>query len=397
MDNILQITECTFRLLLLLTPKDCLPLRPRVLQLIVDHLLQIDVLIILEDSDDEDLFFPVEMDQDTRPDMATKLDRMMDLMFSYIDRWTAKGPEEQELLWKILLDIFEMKLINTHKSKYVQFLLFYVCKVNPIFPQQFIDFVFARMNDPRLPIHTRQTCAGYLGSFLSRGAFLSLDLITGTLQRLVDWALKYVGEFDVTPSAQQLMRQTQLSNVNPNNKMTVPMDVESHGLFYSLCQSTFYIVCFHSQTLLGTKELIEFFKRLNILRIITSPLNPLKFCLPHVSAEFARLCSSHGNNVPNQLIERNKNIVVPTKTANGGLNQLETFFPFDPYLLRTSSKYVKDLYNEWKGPQPDDYEDFSAPQSDPACSPCSSLSNSMGMSFTPVELGVHFKNSLELH
>jgi len=46
---------------------------------------------------------------------------------------------------------------------------------------------------------------------------------------------------------------------------------------------------------------------------------------------------------------------VETKSSFGGSNQLEMFFPFDPYLLKHSAKYITDLYVKWTAP--DEEED----------------------------------------
>jgi len=40
-------------------------------------------------------------------------------------------------------------------------------------------------------------------------------------------------------------------------------------------------------------------------------------------------------------------------------NPLESFFPFDPYLLRFSHKYVKDIYFDWE-PPPDDEDEWGS-------------------------------------
>jgi hypothetical protein len=56
------------------------------------------------------------------------------------------------------------------------------------------------------------------------------------------------------------------------------------------------------------------------------PLNPLKFCLEAIGAEFEKLdlceCSA--------LLAANERTVVASRTVSGAHNRLEDFFPFDP-------------------------------------------------------------------
>jgi RNA polymerase I-specific transcription initiation factor RRN3 len=57
------------------------------------------------------------------------------------------------------------------------------------------------------------------------------------------------------------------------------------------------------------------------------------------------------------LLKANEKVVLPTKSSFGGSNQLDMFFPFDPYLLKHSSKYITALYTQWSGPADEDESD----------------------------------------
>jgi len=49
-----------------------------------------------------------------------------------------------------------------------------------------------------------------------------------------------------------------------------------------------------------------------------------------------------------QIIQQNRNIILPTKASFGGVNQLDSFFPFEPCLLNQTSKHFTDTYIFWK-------------------------------------------------
>uniref|UniRef100_A0A1X7T6U9 Uncharacterized protein n=1 Tax=Amphimedon queenslandica TaxID=400682 RepID=A0A1X7T6U9_AMPQE len=81
---------------------------------------------------------------------------------------------------------------------------------------------------------------------------------------------------------------------------------------------------------------------------ITSKLNPLKVCLGSVVELFASIMSKYEIVYCYSVIEENKRCYLPVLTTpTSGNTSLETIFPFDPYHLKRSSKYLIGLYREW--------------------------------------------------
>jgi len=352
-------------------------LRDRILELCVDKIIQLDVAIKLDDvpdEDDEDLVFEVEMEV---PEMAEKLDEMMDLLLQFIDDCIERGIAND--LWTILVKLFDSKVLTTHKSKYTQFLVFYLSRANEVYPKHFLDFLQGRLFDSKNHTLTRQTCSAYVGSFISRAKFISIHSIRSTLTDMMKWAHVYV-----------------------KNAQKPTPDADLHGLFYSVCQSIFYIICFHHEQLFSEHDGREYFHKLQLERITSSPLNPLKFAIPAVVNEFGRICGMLGLLACCETIEQNKGLVIPTRGLLGGNNQLDSFFPFDPYLLRKSSKRIKPIYNEWQASEPEqsvsqeiaEYEELEESDDE---SPSSSLGSDLkSMSLTPVVSTLdhmfHFRN-----
>ena len=96
------------------------------LQLCIDKIIQLDVMIELEDApddDEEELVFEVELEV---PEMAEKLDVMMDIMMDFIDECISQGLAGE--VWPQFLKLFDTKVLTTHKSKYTQFLIFYLSR-----------------------------------------------------------------------------------------------------------------------------------------------------------------------------------------------------------------------------------------------------------------------------
>jgi len=86
---------------------------------------------MLEDDDEyqDEEIFDMEM-TDHAADMATKLDALMDILFTFVGTEAQKGEKHREQLFLILMQLFDAFIIKTYKSKYIQFLLFYICSTD---------------------------------------------------------------------------------------------------------------------------------------------------------------------------------------------------------------------------------------------------------------------------
>lgn len=76
-------------------------------------------------------------------------------------------------------------------------------------------------------------------------------------------------------------------------------------------------------------------------------LQPLKVCLPSIVNEFLRqakaanLFNSSSDSVFEDAVESD------LSKAFGGINRLDMFFPFDPYLLKESDRYMRPNFEFW--------------------------------------------------
>ena len=101
-----------------------------------------------------------------------------------------------------------------------------------------------------------------------------------------------------------------------------------------------------------------------LTKAIYSKLNPLKICTPLIVNEFAKTAHHLRFMYVYPRLESNKRIRLSqfsSSQANGALrdtgnggkddswHQLESYFPFDPYQLPVSRRWVDDDYVEWKG------------------------------------------------
>ncbi|KAL6042109.1 DNA independent RNA polymerase I transcription factor, partial [Balamuthia mandrillaris] len=252
LSNLLQLTQY------------CPALRGSVLSIAVKKALELDVEIELalvaedEEEEEEEFLFDLEINGEARrqeqSEMANKLDVLMGLLFRHLQSLTEGASyEERHELFSFMLQIFDSMIIKTHKSKYTQFLMFYLCWTEEPFAQNFLGYLLNKILDPSNHTLTRQTCAAYVGGFLARASFLSADVMQQTLNVLATWCQNY------------------LDSCTRN----IP-DAELHALFYSVCQAIFYAVCFKHSAFLLTEDAKQHFASLQLEDIIESSLNPFK-------------------------------------------------------------------------------------------------------------------------
>uniref|UniRef100_H9G882 Uncharacterized protein n=1 Tax=Anolis carolinensis TaxID=28377 RepID=H9G882_ANOCA len=95
-----------------------------------------------------------------------------------------------------------------------------------------------------------------------------------------------------------------------------------------------------------------------------SQLNPLKICLPSIVNFFAALTRKYQIAFCDTIIERNRRQVLPViRSSCGGdavetaTNPLDSFFPFDPYVLNRSKNIINPLYEFWEEQSTEALED----------------------------------------
>ncbi|XP_054311380.1 RNA polymerase I-specific transcription initiation factor RRN3-like isoform X1 [Pongo pygmaeus] len=357
-------------------------LRHEILELIIEKLLKLDVNASRQDIEDaeetatqtcggtdstEGLF---NMDEDEETEHETKagperldqmvhpvaecLDILMSLVLSYmkdvcyVDGQVDNGKTKD--LYRDLINIFDKLLLPTHASCHVQFFMFYLCSFKLGFAEAFLEHLWKKLQDPSNPAIIRQAAGNYIGSFLARAKFIPLITVRSCLDLLVNWLHIY------------------LNNQDSGTKAFC--DVALHGPFYSACQAVFYTFVFrHKQLLSGNlKEGLRYLQSLNFERIVMSQLNPLKICLPSVVNFFAAITNKYQLVFCYTIIERNNRQMLPVirSTAGGDsvqtcTNPLDTFFPFDPCVLKRSKKFIDPIYQVWEDMSAEELQEFKKP------------------------------------
>ncbi|KAF7084186.1 hypothetical protein CFC21_087864 [Triticum aestivum] len=239
---------------------------------------------------------------------AEKLDSLMVVVCEHLKSCAERGYLDKE--FDILKTIFRASVLRVHRSKFCQFIMFYACSLDPkICGLEFAFFLTdIFLNKEEDPI-SRMSAVSYVGSYLSRARFISADTVLGILKKLLDWCDEYC------------VLQNRGTTAHPN-----------HQIFYATCQ----------------------------------------VCLPSIVNEFLRQAKDAGLFAASMYSAAEDAIESDLSRAFGGINRLDTFFPFDPYLLKESDRYirpnfefwsmVKTTYSDDKDDDDDELEDLDAPE-----------------------------------
>ncbi|OJD12581.1 hypothetical protein ACJ73_09325 [Blastomyces percursus] len=339
-----------------------------------------------EDSDtdtvasDDDLSDIEAQRAKQRADTKQKIDFMIDILFEYYSPLFNDGTvDEKETANDLLLSHFQTIILPTYRSRHTQFILFHYSQSSPIFIDRFattcVQIIFSKSQ----PTIIRQYAAAYLASFVARGAHVSSEVVRDVFDLLGTHLKNLQNEYEPTCRGPDLKR---------------------YGPFYSTAQALLYIFCFRWRDLTTaaleaditiTPASSDWLDNLDLddarfppqikdvlHQAINSKLNPLKICSPAIVSEFARLTHHLGFMYLYSLIETNKRVRISsfrsltalamesrfghvereTKADDDMGPQLDAYFPFDPYHLPRSRRWVVNDYLEWRGiPGVDDRED----------------------------------------
>ncbi|KEP55322.1 RNA polymerase I-specific transcription initiation factor RRN3 [Rhizoctonia solani 123E] len=317
-------------------------------------------------------------------DMVSKLDAVLTLVFEHlaatpmeplsIFSWPSTGqisplpatPERQleirhSQLWN-LIAIFKRTIVKTHKSRYTQFLLFWYSSLHADFTDVFLGVLMDRLMDPTLPDMARVGAASYVASFISRAKHIDTSSARAVVSVLCDYLRDTVDKVE---------------DLEARSSDFTPV-VSQYALFYAITQAIFLIYCFRwrelgedpDELLVEGDESPKLWmpELLVVQRAIMSALNPLKICAINVVQQFARVSNSTGFVYCFTILESNRRsdltaVEAPPPQHGARLKidpkharlsrdpaldvDLNAFFPFDPYKLPVSHKYIDDVYREW--------------------------------------------------
>ncbi|OAD62109.1 RNA polymerase I-specific transcription initiation factor RRN3, partial [Eufriesea mexicana] len=325
-------------------------LRSDVLSLIINRLMVLDVNIPrLEIDNEEDLMDDssecdstlgnennvVEENNITETDkihpIAHKLDVCMELILKYMhNSCFINGVLQVECLKSLYFDvlqIFETVILPTHASQYVQYIMFYICSFKTAVVEAFVDWLWRKASDPNVPSIIRQSSVAYIASLLVTATFVTAGLVKTVQFRISKWIHDYIN------------MQDHSNYIEDENK--------EHTVFYSICQALFLIITKRHNDYPDSKKYMLYLQELDLAKIITCKLNPLKACHPEIAHNFAEITRMYQLAYCYTIIENNTRNQLPLFDSKRGTTSIvENFFPFSSYMLQRSEHRINPLLRD---------------------------------------------------
>ncbi|RKO89376.1 RNA polymerase I-specific transcription initiation factor RRN3, partial [Blyttiomyces helicus] len=326
---------------------------------------------IPDPDEDDDMNFDSDDDDDDAAPMIVdfriaveKLDAMLRILFQYLEEFKATRPQPAlRELFDDLVAIFVRTVLPTHKLRCTQFLWFYACSLDPTFPDLFLGMLIQTLFEQGAPTALRVSATAYLGSFIARARYVSLDSVRMCLRLLHQYALGYVDEADAAPGMRAL-------------------DIERHAVFYASVQAVVYVFCFRWKQLMYEADGRALYGQLpaelaGFQKTLMCKLSPMRVCSRTIVTEFARLTHKLDIMYCYPLIDRRtvtQSALLPASGTSHPFStpppdaadqqqpdgpaaisdRLDAFFPFDPISLPVSRNYVDSLYQAWVGEDEDE-------------------------------------------
>jgi RNA polymerase I-specific transcription initiation factor RRN3 len=334
-----------------------------------------------DDSDDSDIESVSESELTTTDEeqrlrelrlKVAKMDATQDLMFSYYaPSFTPDSTPYNNNAYKELLSHFD-NFIMPNRSRHTQFLLFHFAQSSSAYARHFTTHCLKIACDRNIATNVRLTACAYVASFTARASHVTTKLV----REITTTLCVYLDD----------MRHTyEPSCRGPDRK--------AYNIYYATAQALFYIFCFRWRDLieeptsldsddegLSAEDILAEGRDLNWIaglkdtlnKNMHSIMNPLKVCSSPIVGEFAKISNHLRFLYVFSLLERNKRIRLGQMSAysphSGGIDigrretawdrktgdahhQLEPYFPFDPYHLPQSKKWLDGEYNTWKLPR----------------------------------------------
>ncbi|XP_075969904.1 RNA polymerase I-specific transcription initiation factor RRN3 homolog Tif-IA [Anticarsia gemmatalis] len=296
-------------------------LKEQIMTAIVTRMIEMDVNIVENEKNKVTSDMMFEMDVDTQDETSETLDHCM----LEVLRWLE---DERDQTLNILCNVFERVILPTYGIRHVQFLLLYTISIN----QQCADRILTNLWRVAAGLQgispgaltTRRTSASHLAGLLARCVRVPNSRLIHYLRSMSEWCHAYI-------SATQ-----QASTASDNLK--------AHGAFHAICHAVFYLVAFKHQFLFMNKDNVNFVESLNLPRLVTCALNPLRSCPPQVTRAFSSVTRQQQVVYCAAIVEKNARHSLQAVDAR----QYDDWFPYDPYTLPRSGKIIWPLCIEYK-------------------------------------------------
>jgi hypothetical protein len=337
-------------------------------------------------------------------DDVVRLDGLLRQLLSF----SSSADSEDDSLFPLLLRVFASCMLPTPDLRCLQFLIFFYCSRRHLYAESFMRWLLDAAFDRQQEQQTRQLAVQWLASFIARAAYLRHVSAWLAFRALLRWTTAYAEQF-----AEQQREGGSESEAEAGASRSAlllaalsPAQAGCHALFYRCFQSLLYVLLFRwrdfdteLETAAEQEEeqrrqlqaalaagadddaapvgaqgedgalLTRARLRSALLRLVLSPLQPTRYCLPSVLRQYSRVARRLGLLDIRQMTARRRRAERPQQAearaqalsphlhppASSRLSEppavfssADSIFPFDPFFLPESSLLLTPLYCHYR-------------------------------------------------
>ena len=225
------------------------------------------------------------------------------------------------------LDMFELYLLITFESNYVQFIMFYLCsfmEVYPSFVELFLSTLIRIIKDEEKSTIIRINSAKYLCSFLTRAKFIPFNVLNDTVGFIIEFLEEYISR-----NKDRQLKRSQSQYI-------------AYEFFHYVVQAMILVLWFRLDSFVEHRSV----DHANRFTELSMEIQKYFHSFDYMSAKTLHLFEKFLNKLkPGCTFTNEIHELVASKSLNLSVEaQLEDKFPFDPYFIGHSSKYLVENY-----------------------------------------------------
>jgi len=267
-----------------------------------------------------------------------------------------------------MFGIFQTRVMPTYRSKYVQFLFFYLASLRVNWTESFLKDLLTTVYSQDQTLEKRLVALSYLASFVARAKFLTP--LFGI--KVVQYLTAFVMEIQEAAEKHAASR-TRDDEEKPHHPMV--------RLFVAGVQSICYILCFRISSFAGEEEAKGQLMRLmpawgtprtveeTFTPVLASALNPITWINRNVAKQFLMSIRHEFPSIASQTkamykkMAKSDGVIVDNDDEDVKFD-MTAFYPFDPYRLSGSHIFLVGIYQNWDKDDAFDVESTAESESD---------------------------------
>jgi len=267
----------------------------RVLSRVFQHMVALDCELLIKRSSDNTLLEISDED-------AGLYAPQMIMFMSFLENSSRE-------VFTLLLQLFDLYLLDLPSTSVVQFLFFYAASFNSELMETLVGFLLHKLIDNNTSLRARKNSALYISSLLARAKYIDDEFSAAVVDYVENYAICYS------------------HHIHQEAKDLLCRNVSQHAVFYYAVQCIAYVCCWRWNS--WNQNGINPLNRWRLMELVKN--------------ELAGWTAIDKNTVEQFSIILNTDL----SSNEAYIDRIDVWFPFDPCGIDEISERVSPIYREW--------------------------------------------------